>query len=54
MNAEMILLAGNANLDLADSIAKQLGMSLSRANVSRFSDGEISVEIDSNVRGRDV
>ena len=54
MNSEMILLAGNAVTGLADSIAKQLGLSLSEANVSRFSDGEIFVEIDSNVRGRDV
>ena len=54
MNSELTLLSGNATLDLASSIANYLEVPLSSTKVSRFSDGEISVEIHDNVRGRDV
>lgn len=46
--------SGNANLDLAQKICKKLGVSLGKANVTTFSDGETRVEIDENVRGMDV
>ena len=54
MNSEMVLLTGNSNVKLAVEISKQLGIPLSQATVKRFSDDEISVEIEANVRGRDV
>ena len=50
----MKLFAGNSNRQLADSVAKYLGMSVGRANVRRFADDEIHVEIQENVRGEDV
>ena len=50
----MMVFTGNANPALAISVAKQLGLSLGKANVSKFSDGEVMVEINENVRGKDV
>lgn len=52
--SEMMLFAGNANLDLAHSIASNLNMPVSKATVGKFSDGEVMVEILENVRGRNV
>ncbi len=48
------LFSGNANRPLAESIASNLGVQLCDAKVGRFSDGEINVEINENVRGHDV
>lgn len=48
------ILSGNATPALAEAIAKALGVRLGRAQVQRFSDGEISVEVLDNIRGRDV
>ncbi len=45
---------GNANKELALKICDKLGISLGKANVTTFSDGETRVEIDENVRGMDV
>ena len=50
----MKLLAGNSNLPLGDAIAKYLEIPLTSANVRRFADEEIFVEILENVRGEDV
>ena len=50
----MKLLAGNSNRTLAEGIAKVLGHSLVKANVKRFADNEVFVEILENVRGQDV
>jgi len=50
----LMVFTGNANPKLAADVVKQLGISLGRANVTRFSDGEINVEILEHVRGRDV
>jgi ribose-phosphate pyrophosphokinase len=50
----LALFAGNANPALAHDVAKHLNSPLGRAYVGRFSDGEISVELMENVRGRDV
>lgn len=47
------LIAGNANPELAKSIAKELGMELTEAKIGRFSDGEIQVKIVDGVRGAD-
>jgi len=46
--------SGNANRELAEKICAQLGVSLGKANVTTFSDGETRVEINENVRGMDV
>jgi len=50
----LMLFAGNANLPLARSVAEHLQLPLGKAAVGRFSDGEISVEVEENVRGREV
>ena len=49
-----MIFSGNANKALAKSVAKNLGITLGKASVKTFSDGEISVEIDENVRGQDI
>jgi ribose-phosphate pyrophosphokinase len=49
-----MVFTGNANPKLAESVAKHLGIHLGRATVSRFSDGEVMVEILEHVRGKDV
>ena len=48
------IFSGNANIALATKICKNLGVSLGKANVTTFSDGETRVEINENVRGMDV
>ena len=48
------LLTGTANRPLAEKIAQFLGLPLTACEVSRFSDGEIFVQINENVRGADV
>jgi ribose-phosphate pyrophosphokinase len=48
------IVSGNANPALATEICEYLGVPLGRADVSRFSDGEIRVRIEENVRGVDV
>ncbi len=50
----MAVFAGSANPGLAQDIARHLMMPLGRAWVGRFSDGEVTVELMENVRGRDV
>lgn len=53
-NGDMMVFTGNANQRLATEVASHLGIALGRATVSRFSDGEVMVELLDNVRGRDV
>ena len=48
------IFTGNANPALAKSICEYLGVGLSDAMAARFSDGEIRVKINDNVRGKDV
>jgi ribose-phosphate pyrophosphokinase len=50
----MVLFAGNANLPLSQEIADYLGTPLAEVEVTQFSDGEIFVQINENVRGADV
>ena len=52
--AQMMLFSGNANPKLAGDIAEYLGIPLGQAEVGKFSDGEIAVDIAENVRGKDV
>ena len=46
--------SGNANPKLAHAVTQYLNIPLGRATVNRFSDGEVMVEINENVRGSDV
>ncbi len=50
----LMVFTGNANPVLAEKIAKIIGVSLGDANIGKFSDGEISVQLNENVRGKDV
>jgi ribose-phosphate pyrophosphokinase len=49
-----VLFTGNANPVLAQEIVTQLGAELGKAKVGRFSDGEVDIEVQQNVRARDV
>ncbi len=51
---DLKIFSGNANRPLAEKICNHLGIPLGQATVGRFSDGEISVEFQENVRGKDV
>ena len=51
---EIMLFALNSNLELAQKIADNLGVKLCDASVKHFSDGEIQININESVRGRDV
>src|SRR6478736_3461128 len=51
---DFMVFTGNANPALAEEIAGHLGIALGAASVGRFSDGEVTVEINTNVRARDV
>jgi ribose-phosphate pyrophosphokinase len=50
----LMVFTGNANPMLAQQVARQLNVQLGKATVSKFSDGEIMVELLENVRGKDV
>jgi ribose-phosphate pyrophosphokinase len=52
--SNMMLFSGNANPKLALEAAEYLNLPLGKISVGRFSDGEVMVEINENVRGRDV
>ncbi|MEE4381279.1 MAG: ribose-phosphate pyrophosphokinase [Pseudomonadales bacterium] len=52
--SDLMIFSGNSNRSLAERVAQRLRMRLGSAEVGRFSDGEVAVEIDENVRGRDV
>ena len=49
-----MVFTGNANPELAKLVVERLDLSLGEATVGKFSDGEITVEINENVRGKDV
>jgi ribose-phosphate pyrophosphokinase len=51
---EIKIFAGNSNRPLAEALCAYVGVPLGRAEVARFSDGEVQVEITENVRGGDV
>jgi len=54
MESELIVFSGNANRNVAEKICKWLDVPLGKAICSQFSDGETRVELQTNVRGRDV
>ena len=51
--ADLKIFSGNAHPKLANRVGDRLRMPLGNAKVGRFSDGEVSVEIEENVRGKD-
>src|SRR5262245_53708890 len=53
-NSKLKVFGGRANLALAEKIAKCLGDTLGRITLTNFPDGEISVRIEEDVRGRDI
>ncbi len=53
-DTQLMLFSGNANRKLAQDIANYLKMPLGQATVSKFSDGEVHIELLENVRGSDV
>jgi ribose-phosphate pyrophosphokinase len=54
MNDELKLIAGTANIELGKRIAEYLEVELCKVEIGHFSDGEIRVHIEDNIRGRDV
>lgn len=54
MSSKMMVFTGNANTQLAQRVAERLYLTLGNADVKKFSDGEITVELNENVRGKDV
>ena len=50
----LMIFSGNSNMQLAKKVASHLKLSVGKAAVTTFSDGEISVEIQENVRGQDI
>jgi len=54
MRYDLKLFLGNANRPLAEEIAQYLSLPVSDAEISRFSDGEVFVQVNENVRGTDV
>ncbi|MFM2398289.1 MAG: hypothetical protein RL341_446, partial [Pseudomonadota bacterium] len=50
----LMVFSGNANVKLAQEVVKFLGIHLGRASVGKFSDGECTIELLENVRGKDV
>jgi len=53
-DSSMMIFSGNAHIKLARKIAKHLNVRLGMATVGRFSDGEVTVEIEENVRDKDI
>jgi len=54
MWSRLTLFTGNSNPALADKVCSELGIRPGRALITRFSDGEIRVEVGENVRGKDI
>lgn len=52
--ADLMVFTGNANPKLAEKVVSKLSIPMGDATVTKFSDGEIDVELNENVRGRDV
>ena len=52
--ANLMLFSGDSNAALAKRVADQLHLELGNMSVGRFSDGEVTVEVHENVRGKDV
>lgn len=53
-STNMMIFTGNANPALAEAVVQHLGIPLGKAKVGQFSDGEVAIELQENVRGKDV
>lgn len=53
-NDNVMVFTGNANRALAEKVVRYLGLPMGKASIGTFSDGEVMVEVEDNVRGRDV
>jgi len=53
-NSNLDIFTGSANPELASEVSKILGIEISQADIGQFSDGEIKVQIEDNVRGHDT
>lgn len=53
-NSDVLILGGNSNIPLTQKIANSLNVKIAKANIGRFSDGEIMVKIDENIRGKHI
>src|SRR5262245_6586340 len=51
---KLLVIAGNASRGLAESVCKHLGQTIGKCEVTRFTDGEIFVQVEENVRGVDL
>ncbi|MBF0517831.1 MAG: ribose-phosphate pyrophosphokinase-like domain-containing protein, partial [Nitrospirae bacterium] len=54
MLKEIKLITGTSNVSLANEVAQILGKKLVNTVIKRFGDGEISIQVDDNVRGSDI
>lgn len=54
MNEEMKIFTLNSNLELAEEIAEKLNLKLGTSSITRFSDGEVQINIEETVRGFDI
>ncbi|WP_156497153.1 ribose-phosphate diphosphokinase, partial [Alcanivorax sp. HI0083] len=52
--SKLVVFTGNANPELAKAMVNNLNLPIGNADVGTFSDGEVAVEIQENVRGKDV
>src|SRR6266513_5497740 len=52
--SDLVIFSGNSNKPLVKEICEYLEIAVGRCDVGKFSDGEIQIEIEENVRGRDV
>ncbi|MDF1725814.1 MAG: ribose-phosphate diphosphokinase, partial [Alcanivorax sp.] len=52
--SKLVVFTGNANPELAQAMVQHLNLPIGNADVGTFSDGEVAVEIQENVRGKDV
>lgn len=52
--SQLMVFSGNSNPELALKVVERLDIPIGKAHVARFSDGEVSIEIQENVRGKDV
>lgn len=50
----MVMITGSAHVELSEEISKLIGVPLANAALSRFADGEVSIQINENLRGKDV
>ena len=54
LSDSVAVFAGTANRPLASAVATELGIALGACTIERFPDGEVAVELEESVRGRDV